>query len=76
MLREVNHSGYICVIRENEINVNASEQKAQFQHYAYDFCDGELVIHAYETIPEIYENPLILGYKFDNTPYLFCNKGI
>lgn len=72
VLREVNHSGYICVRRENGINVNTGEQKANIQHYAYDFCDGELVIHAYENIPEIYENPLILGYKFDNTPYLFC----
>ena len=79
----IRHSGYLCVNRNNTDHEGTQIQHAYTQRYAYDFIDGELVIHAYESIrcasppiphllPEIYDRPIILGHGYDNTKYLFC----
>ncbi len=65
MQNAINHSGYICVNRNNMAPDN-------LQRYAYDFENGELIIHAYEDIPELNGSSVILGCSFDNKPYLFC----
>ena len=51
--KEINHSGYICLKRENK-------------HFAYDFKDGIVTIHMYEGIPELDNENVMLGRSFDN----------
>ena len=46
----IRHSGYLCVNRNNTDHEGTQIQHANTQRYAYDFIDGELVIHAYESM--------------------------
>lgn len=59
--KEINHSGYICLKRENK-------------HFAYDFKDGIVTIHMYEGIPELDNENVMLGRSFDNKQYAFGSQ--
>ena len=81
MLEETSHSGYITIPRkysctEGRTSVgkgNRTEEPSLHltRHYAYDFNHGELIIHAFERIPEIEGSNTILGYSYENKPCLF-----
>lgn len=64
MQATINHSGYISIKREKMSTVRI----------AYDFSFGELVIHAFERIPEIDGSNAVVAYGFDNVGYLFCSQ--
>lgn len=79
----INHSGYINVNRTYNCTkgkgINAeygleSPSLNMDRHYAYDFNNGDLVIHAFENVPEIDGDNKVLGYSYENTPYLFCSQ--
>lgn len=44
------------------------------RHFSYDFVAGDLVIHAFESIPEINGQNCIIGHGFDKKSYLFCSQ--
>ena len=88
MLEKYNHSGYINIGRNYEC-VKAKKQVLSqamteggvdhptlklVRHYAYDYADGEVVIHAFERIPEIDGQNFVLGNGFDDTNYLFYSQ--
>lgn len=86
MLEEFNHSGYINInrdyecVRTSQSNSNHIEKGVDHpslkltRHYAYDYANGNLRIHAFERVPEINGQNVVLGYSFDNVPYLFCSQ--
>ena len=85
MLEEFNHSGYINIERNYECKkIKDSSGRDEgglenpslklIRHYAYDYSNGKVVIHAFERIPEICRQNTGLGYGFDGKPYLFCSQ--
>lgn len=83
MLEELNHSGYIVIKRTCELcnntqdvngdNVSAEMKKIECR-YAYEYTDGFIYIYAYEDIPEISGNSVIIGTGFDRNNYLFFSS--
>ena len=88
MLEEFNHAGYININRNYECVKTKPQVLSQtmsegglnhpslklVRHYAYDYENGELAIHAFERIPEIDGQNYILGKGFDNINYLFYSQ--
>lgn len=80
MLKELNHSGYIVIKRKcnscnhkQELKDNIDSKESTFIEcrYAYEYNDGFLYIHAYEDVPEISGNNVVIGTGFDRLNYLF-----
>lgn len=80
MLEEHNHSGYIVIKRKCDLcskkqavkEGTKSEENTIIEcRYAYEFTDGFLYIYAYEDIPEISGNNVVVGTGFDRINYLF-----
>ncbi len=65
MLEELNHSGYIVIKRKT------GKRKTINCRYAYEFKDGLLFIFAFEDVPEISGDRVVLGTGFDQVNYLF-----
>lgn len=61
MDNELDHSGYICLVKEK-------------RHFAYDFVDGKFTIHMYDAMPELDNTDVILGKSFDNKQYAFHSQ--
>lgn len=82
MKDSINHSGYIKTYCESgrlmltdnndkyDDDINSTSVRFT-SHYAYDFNNGELVIHAFERIPEIDGSRYVLGHDFESHSYLF-----
>jgi len=84
MLEELNHSGYIVIKRTCELCNNTqdvkgdtgSAEKTKIEcRYAYEYIDGFIYIYAYEAIPEICGNSVVIGTGFDRNNYLFFVSG-
>lgn len=69
----INHSGYVLIRRELQKEDSTKVARATVR-FAYDFNCGDLVIHAYERIPEIDGTNAVVAYDFDNKGYLFCSQ--
>lgn len=69
----INHSGYVLIRRELQKEDSTKVERATIR-FAYDFNCGDLVIHAYERIPEIDGTNAVVAYDFDNKRYLFCSQ--
>ena len=65
MLEELNHSGYIVIKRKT------GKRKTINCRYAYEFKDRLLYIYAFEDVPEICGNRVVLGTGFNGIDYLF-----
>lgn len=57
---ETNHTGYISLKGD--------------RHFAYELVDGRITIHAYDSIPEIENQNLILAEGHDNKKYLIYSQ--
>ena len=85
MLEELNHSGYISVDKTNDVTHSDSDDNVsvindndssidRVKHYAYEYQNGEIVIHAYDRINEINGYNYIIGHGFDNKTYLIYSQ--
>lgn len=76
MLEEQNHSGYIKINPECEIdspcdNTAKSKKPITPNYYAYDFRYGQIIIHGQDGISLLNGSKVIIGTGYNNTTYLF-----
>ncbi|OON85009.1 hypothetical protein BXO88_14575 [Oribacterium sp. C9] len=69
----INHSGYISIGRMVD-NKETTKVESNTVRYAYEFNCGDLVIHAFERIPEIDGKNAVTACDFDDIEYLFYSK--